>query len=143
MKIDKHLFKSIETKVYNYKKIKREIKMLELDIIDGGDRSADEIGSGKNSVRTITDMTAIKANTLIEDRRLSRMKQDTKAIESVFNSLLEEKQDLISLYYWEQPNKYTWVGVAGEMNTSRGKGIRWRNQFIKEETKGMGENLIK
>ena len=139
MKIDKHLFKSIETKVYNYKKIKREIKMLELDIIDSGDRSADEIGSGKNSVRTITDMTAIKANTLIEDRRLSRMKQDTKAIESVFNSLLEEKQDLISFYYWEHPNKYTWEGVAGELNTSRATCIRWRNQFIKQVAKVMGE----
>lgn len=137
--MDKHQFKSIENKVYKYKHTKREIKLLEIEIIEEGDSTMDDIGQGSTSVRTITDMTAIKANTLMEDKKLNRMREDVKAIEKVFNSLIDEKQDLIALYYWEAPNKYTWDGIANKLHLSKSTCIRWRNNFIKELVRELGE----
>lgn len=135
----RHKLKYLESLVYEYKKTKREIKLLELDIIDEMDRSANDVEQGSSSVRKITDMTAIKANTLIEDKKLNRMRQVTEAIERVFNGIMEEKQDLIAFYYWEHPNKYTWDGVSIELCMSRSTAIRWRNGFIKELQKELGE----
>lgn len=137
--MEKHHFKTIEDKVYNYKRTKREIKLLEIEIIEEGDSTMDDIGQGSTSVRTITDMTAIKANTLMEDKKLNRMREDVKAIEKVFNSLLDVKKDLIALYYWEHPHRYTWDGIADKTHTSRATCIRWRNSFIKEVARELGE----
>ncbi|PJH58718.1 transcriptional regulator, partial [Salmonella enterica subsp. enterica serovar Typhimurium] len=65
--------------------------------------------------------------------------QKANAIIGVYNRLIDEKKEVIKLYYWDKPGQLTWDGVAHETSTSRRTAIRWRKKFIQDIADVLGE----
>lgn len=137
-KLRKATFKYIEREIYDLHETEKLIRFMEYEIINETPED-DGIQSGRNSVREISDVTATKATRLVENKQLNRMRFITRSIRKVYDGLIKEKQELVSLYYWERPGELTWEGVAKESNIGRRTAIRWRDKFIQEVAKEMGE----
>lgn len=138
--LNKQTFQYLESEVYSLHDTLKEIKMIELNLMDPYDEEPDNnVGAGTNSVRSISNPTMTKATTLVEHRTLKRMREKTEAILKVYNNLLDEKKEVIRLYYWERPGQLTWRGIAEETNTSRATALRWRKSFIYDIAKELGE----
>lgn len=133
-------FRYIESEVYSYHDTLKEIKLVEYELLNDSKTAYDDVQSGRTSVRTITDSTAKKATALIDNRRLTRMRDKTGAIQEAYENMIPEKRELIRLYYWEKPGELTWEGVAKELNIGRRTAIRWRKTFIHEVGRRLGEN---
>src|SRR5699024_2620897 len=138
-KLSKETFKYIEGKVYNIHSYLHEIDMMRYEILHGTGVDVDSPQPGRNSVRAITDEVERKAFDLVEHKKLKRYEQLTSAILKVYDSLIDEKQELIKLYYWQRPGELTWNGVAKELHIGRATAIRWRKAFIYEIAKELGE----
>src|SRR5699024_9949014 len=91
-------FKYIESEVFHLHETLRMIDLIKHEIIHGTNRDIDSPQPGRNSVRNITDETAIKGTELYEHKRLREMEKKSKAILKVYNNLIDEKQELIDLY---------------------------------------------
>lgn len=135
-------FQYIESEVYDLHDTLKKIKLKELEIIHPFDEEQNDPGvfAGSNSVRVPGDPTGKTASLLVEERQLARMRNVTNAIVKIFNNLIEEKQKVIKLYYWDKPGKLTWEGVGEETNTSRRTAMRWRKDFIESIASELGEH---
>lgn len=139
-KLRKSTFKYIEREVYDLHDTLKRIKELEYEILNETENAGyDDIGKGKSSVMTISDITAKKATALVEDRRLKRLREKANAILKVYDEMIDEKKKLVSLYYWERPGELTWDGVAKELHISRRTALRWREAFIYAVAEELGE----
>lgn len=94
---------------------------------------------GRNSVRNVTDETGVKAIALHEHKRLEKMERNSNAILKVYDNLIDEKKELVKLYYWKRPGELTWEGIAKEIHVSRITAIRWRKAFVYAIAKELGE----
>lgn len=139
MEIKRRTFQYIESEVYDYHETIKEIKLIQYEILQESSTFTDDPQAGRSSVMNITDVTADKATRLIEHKQLRRMTEITDAIRKTYNGLLEEKKELIKLYYWDRPGELTWDGVAKELCVSRATAIRWRRKFIYEIARELGE----
>lgn len=123
----KGVFLYIEDELCHYHETIKEIERLKDDIIFGG--SSDEnSGGGKGSQPS--DVTGKKAIALVTNAKLSRLEQITESIESVFQRLQPEKQQLIRLAYWTRPKLLTWEGVALKLHITKRTAGRWRKEII-------------
>lgn len=140
MKLKRKTFQYIESEIYSYWETLKEIKLMEYEILNEYSTYSEDPQAGRTSVRTITDTTALKATALVENKQLRRMKEKTEAISKVYESLIEEKKELIELRYWKRPGELTWDGIAKKLNVGRATAIRWRNDFVYKVAEEMGES---
>lgn len=133
----RNTFRYLESITYEYHDMLKQIEEIELEILyDKNDD--DKVQAGRTSVRNITDPTADRATALITDRRLARLRQKVNAVEKVFNSLIDDKQELIESFYWSNKNKNL-TGLAQELKLTPRTAYRWRREFIIELGKVLGE----
>jgi RinA family phage transcriptional activator len=124
--------------------IRREIKAyIEAELRDyndtlraiGDDRNEllqqspvhDNIGGSSYDIGNPTQAQAIK---LMTNKRIRRMEQTCKAIETVIEALPEEKYRLVELKYWTRPQTLTDEGIAREINIDRRTLYRWADAII-------------
>lgn len=138
-KLRKSTFKHVESEVYDLQETLSRIDLIRHEILHGTHRDVDSPQPGRNSVRAITNESEQKATLLVEHKQLRRMEKVTSAILKVYDGLIDEKQQLIKLYYWKRPGELTWDGVSKELNISRRTAIRWRKAFIYGIAKELGE----
>lgn len=132
-------FKYIESEVFHIQETLRMIDQIKYEIIHGKNIDIDSPQPGRNSVRNISDETERKATELYEHERLRNMERNSNAVLKVYDGLIEEKKELIRIYYWNRPGELTWDGIAKELNVGRRTAIRWRKSFIYEIAKELGE----
>lgn len=119
----------MEDHLYEYKQLKNEIKLITDDILHASPRF-DEIGGGKSN--TISDPTAKKATALGQHRRLLHLEIWIDAIETVYESVPEERQRMLDLRYWKgRSAAEDWVYIANDLNVSERTVYRWRNEICK------------
>lgn len=122
--LDRKTYKQVEWYLYNYHKIKREVKISKEDIIEGGGRDLAEWGGG---ISYRSDPTASKAVRLCKDEIVNYEKW-LKVIEHVtakhegsgHGRLLQKK-------YFEELGE---VQICMELNIERSTYYRWREEIV-------------
>jgi RinA family phage transcriptional activator len=127
MQLSKGAFRHIESELYSYEDTKQEIERLRNDIIHASPVTDNPEGGRSNAVG---DPTGRVATLLLTHRRLEQLEKIVEAIERVYRALPEEKQILIKLKYWKQPQTLTWEGIAQKVHVSRRQVLRWRDAIL-------------
>ncbi|WZY01583.1 hypothetical protein NSQ26_05975 [Bacillus sp. FSL W7-1360] len=109
-------FKHIEEEVRRLKDTKKEI----LDI--------------KEKIDGITDR---EQSTVVMTKRLRNLEEIVQAIESAYQELPCDYQNVIKDRYWRR-NKLTWDGVAQRNNMHRNTAQKYKNEFIKSVAEKIG-----
>ena len=135
-KIRKDIFRHVEAELYAYPYRKREIERIRLEIMS--DSKEPFVVGGKNSVRQPGDPTGKVAIKLASSARLMYLERVTDAIEQVYNSLPEPKQELICVKYWTHPQRLTTLGICEKIGISERTYQRWRNQIVWEIAEILG-----
>lgn len=138
-KLRKATFKYIESEVYHLQETLRMIDLIRYEILHGTSKEDSNPEAGKNSVRDITDETERKATALFEEKRLRKLEKNSNAILKIYDDLIDERKELVKLYYWKRPGELTWEGIAKELHISRRTAIRWRKAFIYKVAEELGE----
>lgn len=139
MSISKGAFKHVESELYAYPDVKKEIERLRLEIQYPHERTEDvNIVKGASSVRQPGDPTGQTATALASNRTLEQLERIADVIDSVVTKLPEEKKRLVQLWYWTRPRMLSWDGVALELNISRRQAIRWRNGIVIQIARAIG-----
>lgn len=128
VKIKKGTFQHIESELFAYHETRQEIVRLKNEILYGKSYF-ENTGGGRSNLPG--DPTGRTATLLTTHRELENLQRIVDAIESVYESLPEDKQRLVQLKYWSKPQTRTWDGIAMEMSTHRVTLIRWRNDIVK------------
>ncbi|WNF07252.1 transcriptional regulator [Brevibacillus borstelensis] len=134
-KIKKGTFQHIESELYAYHETRKEIVRLKNDILYAS-HPVDSNGGGRSNLPG--DPTARTATLLTTHRELESLERIVGAIDSVYESLPDEKRRLIQLKYWSKPQTRTWDGIALEMSTHRVTLIRWRNDIVRSIAAKLG-----
>ncbi len=134
-KIKKGTFQHIESELYAYHETRKEIVRLKNDILYAS-HPVDANGGGRSNLPG--DPTARTATLLTTHRELESLERIVGAIDSVYESLPDEKKRLIQLKYWSKPQTRTWDGIALEMSTHRVTLIRWRNDIVRSIAAKLG-----
>lgn len=127
MGLKKETIKYLESEVAIYHKTKSALE-----------RGAANVPSGRASTTNYSPTDPCES-LLHENRRFQRMQQLTEAIDTVFETLHSDKQELVRLYYWKRNGGLTWDGIAFQLNVSRITAIRWRDAFIEQLALELGE----
>ena len=135
--MNKHQFNYLEETVRSYHDMIKQVKEIELEIIHSTP-THDDIQAGRTNVRNNSDDTGDRATALVTDRRLCRLKEKVDAVKGAYESLIEEKQELIELYYWGNKRKNL-TGIAYDMNIHPRTAYRWRREFINKLARLLGE----
>src|SRR5690625_1823867 len=139
-KISQGAFKHVESELYAYPDTKREMKRARQETLYPYDDRPDDptIVKGANSVRQPGDPTGQTATLLVTNRKLEQLERIVDVIDSVIDRLPKEKVRLLQLWYWSQPRRLTWDGIALELNVGRMTAIRWRNAIVQQIAIKMG-----
>ena len=125
-------FRYVESELYTYQDLCREIEDLRTDIIEGVP-AADENG-GKSY--EISDPAFNKAAQLVTNRRLQWMERSIKAISCVLLQTDEQKRRLIELKYWD--GRLSNTGIAEALNIELSTFYRWRRAVVHAVAVEMG-----
>lgn len=128
MRIRTATFRHIEAELYSYKYTKQEIRNLREQIMHSADGK--HCLPGASSIRTPSDSTAERATRLATDKRLNNLEEIIRAIDSTYAELSPDHQRVIELRYWSN-KRYTWEGIALELNMHRNTATKYRREFIK------------
>lgn len=126
--MDSGTFKQIEIILQEYPKYEDYIKRREEELLNPYRPQDTNIGGGKTN-RT-SDITAVKAITLADDRVLQRIKFQYRAVKNTYNQADDITQEIIREYYFKQPRTKTWDGIALQVHWSRRKCLNIRNAFF-------------
>jgi len=125
--IEHQNYRLLESELYFYRDTKRELELMELDIV--------ELGSGVDTtIKTagIGRPTEAKAIRLLSSKELIEVRRRADAIEYMLEVLknCEEpaKLKLIEMKYFER--KYTDVGILESLNISKKTYYRWKREAI-------------
>lgn len=135
----RNTFRYLESITYEYYDIQKQIKELEQEILHATDTSHDEVQAGRVSTFNTKSETETRATALLDDKRLSRLKEQADAIKKAYEKLIAEKQELIKMYYWTDPNKESMSHYAEKLNISLRTAYRWRREYIHILGKMLGE----
>lgn len=135
--MNRHTFNYLESITYAYHDTKRQIKEIEEELLYESKWS--DVKAGKVSVKEKVDTTAVKAAALVEDRRLKRLREQVDAVDRAYNSLIPEKQELVKLYYWDDPAPRPMNYYAEKLSLSVRTAYRWRREYIYRLAKELGE----
>jgi len=125
--LKKDIKRYIECELRNYMQSKRDIKEIRETIIEStpsNDRERVREGGG------VSDLVASKGMKLLTNKRLKRLEETCKSIESVYNELPEEKKKLILLKYWTRPQELTDTGICKKLNIGKSTFYRWRDYIL-------------
>lgn len=125
-KIEHSNFKMIEAELYCYQESKKELELMEEEILESTAYQEVAVQSG-----TTGDTTANKALKLVSSREILEVKRRLGAIEKAINILKcgdEKKLKLLEMKYFER--RYTDQGIANELFIDRATFYRWRNEII-------------
>lgn len=127
-------FKHIEAELSDYYLTVKRIQQRREEIMMNA--STDEnIGGGKSNIPSRP--TEQLATRLVADLHLQELQRIAGAIEHVYNLCDKDRQKLIRLKYWTQPQTLTWEGIARELHISRRQAFNWRDQIVQ----AVGERL--
>ncbi|MEV2910767.1 transcriptional regulator [Paenibacillus larvae] len=135
-KLRRGTFQHVESELYAYHETRKEIIRLKNEILYGSTPADDNVGGGKSNLPG--DPTGEVAVLLSSHKKLEQLERIVNAIESVHNSLPEEKQKLIRLKYWTRPQRLTWEGIAAELHVSRRTAMNWRDRVVRAIAQKIG-----
>lgn len=125
--IEHQNYRLLESELYFYKDTKRELELMELDIVELG--SAVETTIKTTGIGRPTEAKAIR---LLSSKELIEVRRRVDAIEYMLEVLknCEEpaKLKLIEMKYFER--KYTDVGIWESLNISKKTYYRWKREAI-------------
>ena len=124
----------IEHEIRHYPSSKRELDDLYSEIIHS---SPSGDGTGIRDSGT-SDSTGSKAIRLTTNARLKRLEETVTAIETVLETVDEEKYRLIELKYWKKPQTLTDTGISEELCVNRATMYRWINGICYAIGKNLG-----
>ena len=124
MSIERANFKAIEAELYGYLDTKKEIELMEEEILEGSSFQEVAVQSGNG------DTTANKAIKLVSSKELLEVRRRVNAIERALFILQqnETKLDLLRMKYFER--KYTDQGIMMELCISDRTFYRWRREIV-------------
>ena len=125
MSIERANFKAIEAELYGYLDTKKEIELMEEEILEGSPFQEVAVQSG-----TTGDTTANKAIKLASSKELLEVRRRINAIERALLILQqnETKLRLLQMKYFER--KYTDQGIMMELCISDRTFYRWRKEIV-------------
>jgi RinA family phage transcriptional activator len=135
-KLPHDYYKYIESELYNYKYMAKELEELQDDIVGSSPaQSGDRVQSS-----ILSDETASKAFRLVTNVRLKRLQDTIRAIETGIRILKaspeQGKYRLLEMKYFEC--QYTDRRIAKELNISIETYYRWKRQIISLMAMHMG-----
>lgn len=140
LKTTKSTFKKVESEWFNYHQTVKEVKMLEDAILYPYDDSNNDptVVAGKNSVRNTTDPTADKVIRLTKHKQLNYLREITSAIETVYNSLPDDRKKLVHERYWCRDTDKNWLYIADKCFVSKRQALRWRDEMVQATVEVLG-----
>lgn len=125
MSIEKANFRAIEAELYGYLDTKRELELMEEEILEGSPFQEVAVQSG-----TTGDTTANKAIKLASSKELLEVRRRINAIEKALFTLQqnETKLRLLQMKYFER--KFTDQGIMMELHISDRTFYRWRREIV-------------
>ena len=126
MSIEKANFRAIEAELYGYLDTKREVELMEEEILEGSSFQEVAVQSG-----TTGDTTANKAIKLVSSKELLEVRRRINAIEKALTVLQqnEYKLRLLQMKYFERT--YTDQGIMMKLCISNNTFYRWRREIVK------------
>ena len=135
MKLSQAQCKTIEEYWTNIDDYRKQLKFREWELTEN--RTVDEnIGGGK--ANRISDPTAAKAATLIQDDRYQNYSKIIHAIEQTYSSVDEDLRTIVNMRYWDKNDVYEWEDIADKLYISRSKVLRKRNLLIDKTAERLG-----
>lgn len=126
MSIEKANFRAIEAELYGYLDTKRELELMEEEILEGSPFQEVAVQSG-----TTGDTTANKAIKLVSSKELLEVRRRINAIEKTLVVLQqnETKLRLLQMKYFER--KFTDQGIMMELHIGNNTFYRWRREIVR------------
>jgi RinA family phage transcriptional activator len=126
VKIEHANFKAIEAELYGYQDTKKDLELIEEDIIESSPFQEVSVQSG-----TSGDSTANKAIKLSSSKELLEVRRRVNAIERALEILQKDqiKLRLLQMKYFER--KYTDSGIMNELHIGNNTFYRWRREIVK------------
>ncbi len=126
MKIEHANFKAIEAELYGYQDTKKDLELMEEEIIESSPFQEVSVQAGITG-----DSTANKAIKLTSSKELLEVRRRINAIEKALVVLQHDgcKLKLLQMKYFER--KYSDLGIQQELHISRETFYRWRRDIIK------------
>lgn len=124
-RIEKANFKAIEAELYGYFETKKELELMEEEILESTPNKEVVVQSGKAG-----DSTANKAIKLASSRELLETRRRIDAIEKTMYILQQNdtKLDLLRMKYFDR--RYTDQGIMMELHISHNTFYRWRREIV-------------
>ena len=124
--IERQNFRLIESELYEYTQTKREMELIQFDIIELGS------GSGEGRTSAISKPTESKATKLMTSKELLEVRKRINAIEYMLsvlsNSSEPAKLQLVRMKYFER--RYTDMGIWEQLSISKATFYRWRAEAV-------------
>ena len=124
MRIDNKVFDYIEYELRHFKEYEKNLKELELDIIDGNPPPADGQPKGQGKKSSPTEQKAIK---IMTNNVMLRMRKTVDAIKLVYEGLDREHQRFFDLNYIERAGA---VKIYTETSLEEWTQRRWRKKIV-------------
>ena len=112
----------------------KELEELRDDTINESPLPPDGMPRGTET----SDPTFNKTMKLLTCKRINQMYKTTYVIGNVVWSLPPDKQRLIKLKYWTNPQEYTNTGIAIQLHIDRATYFRWLNDILELIGRDMG-----
>lgn len=137
--LPQHVFKTVERMLYDYRLHQAIVANYELARNDILERARQwEPGMSTDPTGTPADPTASKAAELEKlEARTERSRRILAMIDSVVETLSEEKRQLVELKYFAK-DRLTNEQVAAELHISRGRFYQVRREIIRDIAFVMG-----
>ena len=90
----------IEALLYNYKKNKARLQILELGLISDDDFILGSIDYSKERVQN-SNLSSLDNKVIAREREITRLKKDIKLVEILLNSLSEREHLVVKSFYIE------------------------------------------
>ena len=90
----------IEALLYNYKKNKARLQILELGLISDDDFILDSIDYSKERVQS-SNLSSLDNKIIAREREITRLKKDIKLVEILLDSLSEREHLVVKSFYIE------------------------------------------
>lgn len=137
-KLNRSDIQKLEEYWINHKENERRLKFREWELTSKA--SDDEnTGAGSNSVRNTSSETENLAIKLMSDKLYQNLLTITKAVNNIYKSCDEDMSLIVEMRYWDEDrNCYEWEEIADQLNMSRAKVLRLRNEILKETAELIG-----
>lgn len=137
LKMPRDKYKYIESEIRMYHATVKEYNRRRMELLT--DRSVPDDAQSSSKPNVISNPTERYATRLIEDKRLTRLKEVMDAVEDVYQSADESHVQFIELNYWSRPKALTIEGIALKMNMSVRALYNVRNEIVYSVSHLMGE----